>query len=116
MITAGENSNSVWQNLVNQSVFLVNTARPTSREFVFEGFGLPESRKRVALRIADQPNDPDCLTSIPMSPPSKVFERRRVEFDASHRLSFATASSNETPVCRSMAARRRWRIVSDFRR
>ena len=116
MITAGENPNLLWQYLVNQAVFLVDAPRPTPSQLVFEGFGFTDAGKRIALCICHQPNDADRLASIMLSPPGNVFECGRVELDASHKRSFATASSSGTPVRRSSAARRRCRIVSDFKR
>lgn len=113
---AGQNANSVWQYLVDQTVFLIDAPRPTPRKLVFKRFRFADSGKWIALGISRQPYDPDGLASIPLSPPREILEGGGIELDTPQRPSFATASSSGTPLCRWRAACSRFRMVSDFKR
>ncbi len=116
VVAAGENPDLVRQYLVDQSVFLVNASRPASRQLVFQWLGLPYAGEWISLRVAYEADDSNRLSSIPFRPLCQVFERSRIEFDASYKPSFATASSRGTPPWRSRAASKRCRMVSDFSR
>ncbi len=81
---------------------------------MLQGLRFADARKRVALCVSHEPNDPKRLSPILFSPPRQILERSRVEFHAPHKRSFETASSSITPPRRSNAACKRSRMVSDF--
>jgi hypothetical protein len=115
VIAAGKNPNLARQHLINQSMLLVNAPRPTASQLVPQPFRLTDASKRIALRVSYETDDANRLSPILFCPPSQVVECAGVEFDG-HKPNFDTASSSDTPLPRSNAARRRCRIVSDFNR
>jgi hypothetical protein len=48
-----ENADLLRQDLINQSVFLVDAPRPASREFVLKRLWLPQARKRFTLDLSN---------------------------------------------------------------
>ena len=83
---------------------------------MFEWLRFAYSRKRFALHVANEPHDPHGLSPILFGPPRQILERRGVKLNASHKPSFATASSRAIPLVRSRDACKRRFIVSDLRR
>ncbi len=116
VVATGENPNLVRQHLINQPMLLVNSPRPAAGQRVPQRFRLTDAGKRIAQRFSDETDDANRLSPILFCPPCQVVERPRVELDASHKPSFATASSSGTPLPRSSAASSRCRMVSDFNR
>jgi hypothetical protein len=97
-------------------MFLVDTPRPTPNQLVPQRLRLAEARERIALRVSCETDDANRLSPILFCPPSLIVKRTGVEFNTSHKLNFATASSSDAPVSHSSAARSLNRMVSDFNR
>ncbi len=116
VIATGENPDLFWKYLINQSMFLVNAPRPTASQLVPKPFRLANAGKRIALRVSYETDDANRLSPILLRPPCQVVECALIEFDASHKPNFATASSSDVPLPRSIATRRWRRIGSDFNR
>jgi hypothetical protein len=57
MVPASQDPNSVFPNLINESVFLVYSTRPTALHFMLEQLGFADSCKRIALDVLDQLNN-----------------------------------------------------------
>jgi len=83
---------------------------------MLEGLRFANARERFTLHFAHKPDDPKGLSSIAFNPPCQIFKGRWIEFDGPHNPSFATASSNEIPPARCMAASSRCFMGSDLRR
>jgi hypothetical protein len=49
VISAGEDSELVLRDLVNESVFLTYSTRPATLEFMLERFRLPNSPERISV-------------------------------------------------------------------
>ena len=54
MVAAREDSDFVFDDLVNEAMFVVDSLGPTTGQFVFERFGFADSAERVRLRFDDQ--------------------------------------------------------------
>jgi hypothetical protein len=54
MKLTGNNDNSLFSNLVNESVFFGNAPAPITLELVFQWFGLANTPERLFLNIFDQ--------------------------------------------------------------
>jgi hypothetical protein len=70
MKAAGKDADLVWQDLINQPVFLVDAPRPAPREFVFEWLGFAQPRKRLPLYFTNQADNPKRLGPVLSNPPS----------------------------------------------
>ena len=46
MVSAGQNSDFVFRNLIDETVFLVDPARPAAGKLMLQGFGLARAAKR----------------------------------------------------------------------
>lgn len=55
---AGKNSDFFGQDLINQSMLLVNTPRPAAGELTFQRLRLTAARKGIPLHIPDKANNP----------------------------------------------------------
>ena len=84
MVAAREDSDFVFDDLVNESMFVVDSLGPATGQFVFEWFGLADPAERVRLRFDDQTDDAQCLLAILLDPPRQVLESRTVKFQVSH--------------------------------
>lgn len=70
MAPASKNSDLVRQDLIDQSMFLVDAPGPASGEFVLEGFRLAQTRIWLALNFANEVNDAKRLGAVLLDPPT----------------------------------------------
>jgi hypothetical protein len=77
---AGENPDLVFVHLIDEPMFLVDVSRPTTRQFVFQGFRLAQTGIGVTLNFADQSHDSERLRPVLFDPPGKILECGRVKF------------------------------------
>jgi hypothetical protein len=86
VVATGENSDLVGLNLINYSMFLLNSTRPAALQFVPKRFRLSESSEGVPLNVLNQINDAKSFLAILLNPLRQVFEGIRIKFQASHKL------------------------------
>ena len=116
VVTASENSDLVGQDLIDQSMFLVDASGPAPGEFVLEWLRLAQAGKWVPLNLANEANNAERLGTVLLDPPGQVLKCGGIEFETPHSASFSTTTSRGRPSERCADAMRRFFIVSDFRR
>ena len=72
MIAARQHSNLVRQDLIDESVLIIDTLGPASRQITTERFGLADAAKRIGLRGLDQPHAAHGFLTVLYNPPSCV--------------------------------------------
>ena len=86
MIAAGKDSDFVIEDLINNSMFLVDSSRPAALQFMFERLRFADSFEGITLDIFDEIDDAEGSLAILLNPPSQVFKSVRIKFQASHGL------------------------------
>ena len=84
MVAAREDSDFVFEDLIDEAMFVVDSLGPTTGQFVFEWFGLADPAERVRLCFDDQADDSQRLLAVLLDPPRQVLESRTVKFQVSH--------------------------------
>ena len=69
MISTGKNPNLSFRDLIDEAMFAIYSARPTTGEVTFEGLWFSEPMKRVSLNVPDQSDYAQCFVAIPLNPP-----------------------------------------------
>lgn len=83
METAGENSDLVGQNLIDDAMFLIDSSRSAAGVFMFERLGFAHAVERIAFNVENQINDAERFFAILFDPPRQIFKRVYVKFQAS---------------------------------
>ena len=88
MQPASKNSDLVRQDLIDQSMFLVDAPGQAPGEFVLQWLRLAQAGKWVTLNLADKAHNAECLDTVLPDPPSQILKRGGVEFEVSYSASF----------------------------
>jgi len=83
MISTSEDSYLVLLDLIDEAMLFIDPPGPTSSQLVLQWLRPSNPGERISLNISNQANDAKRLRAIPLHPPRKVLESRRVKFQAS---------------------------------
>jgi len=76
MITAGDDSDHIIPDLINESMLLVDPSRPTAGQLMLEWFGLAFAGERITPHILDEFENTDRLLAVALNPPCQVIKGR----------------------------------------
>jgi hypothetical protein len=79
MIPGLEEVDQVIPDQVNDPMLETEPPRPDSRPEILEGFGLSQTRERVAHHVQDNIQNADRIPPVGLDPMLKVLEKCRVE-------------------------------------
>src|SRR5438874_10082327 len=99
MVTARQDANLVRLNVIHESMFRVDSSRPTAGQLMFERLWLPNTDEWIGLNCLNKPNNPHRLLAIALKSTKRDLQRPMSQIP-----SFARASSSEMPSLRSLAA------------
>lgn len=74
MITAGENADVVFFDLIDEAVLLVDAAGPAAGKFVPERLGFAAAGKRITLNLLDELDNSQGFFSVLFHPPRQIFK------------------------------------------
>jgi len=80
MITAGQYANAIFSNLINQTMLLVDSLRPATRQFVLQRFGFAFTAEWIPLALLNQFQNAQSLLTVLANPICQIFDRRKVKF------------------------------------
>ena len=80
MIATGQYANAIFCNLVNQTMLLIDSLRPTTRQFVLQWFGFAFTAERFPLGFLNQFQNAQSLLTVMANPIRQIFDGRRVKF------------------------------------
>ena len=90
----GQDPDLVPFNFINQAVLLVDATRPTTSQFMLEGFRLPRPAKGITLHCSEQFDDAQRFTAVLFHPPCQILKSGRVKFQVPCR-----PGQSESPPC-----------------
>ena len=82
-MTAGEDSDLVCEDLIDEAVLPVYAPRPTAGEVSFERLGLPNAFERIALNGLNQLDNTKSLLPVLLNPIGQILERGQLKYQAS---------------------------------